>query len=202
MVGLRKAQKEMTRNLLLEKGLELFIANGYAATTVDEIAASVGTTRTTFYMHFPSKGELVRSLVATVNDILTQAENPSLTEVAASNDPELIRQFIARKFSQWPIIKPYITVAHQAAALEPDIQDTIDSWFDSAIADIERGLNLANRFDPGTRRIRCSLAFGELEFISRRWMRLGWLIDPDVALDMMVESWCQLLVDPAQPPRN
>ena len=202
MVGLRKAQKEMTRNLLLEKGLELFIANGYAATTVDEIAASVGTTRTTFYMHFPSKGELVRSLVSTVNDILTQADNPSLTEVAASNDPALIRQFIARKFSQWPIIKPYITVAHQAAAVEPDIQDTIDSWFDSAIADIERGLNLANRFDPGTRRIRCSLAFGELEFISRRWMRLGWLIDPEVALDMMVESWCQLLVDPSQPPRS
>ena len=122
--------------------------------------------------------------------------------MAASNDPALIRQFIARKFSQWPIIKPYIMVAHQAAAVEPDIQDTIDSWFDSAIADIERGLNLANRFDPGTRRIRCSLAFGELEFISRRWMRLGWLIDPEVALDMMVESWCQLLVDPSQPPRN
>ena len=63
MVGLRKAQKEMTRSLLLEKGLELFIANGYAATTVDEIAAAVGTTRTTFYMHFPSKGELVLSLI-------------------------------------------------------------------------------------------------------------------------------------------
>jgi AcrR family transcriptional regulator len=202
MVGLRKAQKEMTRSLLLEKGLELFISNGYAATTVDEIAAAVGTTRTTFYLHFPSKGELVRSLVGTVNEILTQADKPSLTEVAASNDPALIREFIARKFSQWPIIKPYITVAHQAAAVEPDIQDTIDSWFDDAIADIERGLNQANRFDPGTRRIRCSLAFGELEFISRRWMRLGWVIDSNVALNMMVESWCQLLVDPNQPPQN
>ncbi|WCI07771.1 helix-turn-helix domain containing protein [Arthrobacter sp. OVS8] len=38
----------MTRRLLLEKGLELFEEKGYAATTVDDIAAAVGTTRATF----------------------------------------------------------------------------------------------------------------------------------------------------------
>ena len=40
MVGLRKAQKEMTRNLLLDKGLELFNEQGYSATTVDDIAGA------------------------------------------------------------------------------------------------------------------------------------------------------------------
>lgn len=195
MVGLRKAQKEMTRTLLLEKGLELFNERGYAATTVDDIAGAVGTTRTTFYLHFPSKADLVRSLVERVDNMLTSVDNPSLPEVIASNDPSLIRNFINTKFNQWPDIKPYIIAAHQAAAIEPDIQTTIDQWFDHAIDDIESGLNKAGRFDAASRRIRCALAFGELEFLSRRWMRLGWTVDRDLALETMVSSWCQLLVD-------
>lgn len=195
MVGLRKAQKEMTRKLLLDKGLELFNKQGYAATTVDDIAAGVGTTRTTFYLHFPSKGELVRSLVDQVDEMLTSPDNPPMSEVVASNDPVLIRQYLDRKFTQWADIKPYIEAAHQAAAVEPDIQSTIDQWFDHAIDSLEAGLNQANRFEPSSRRVRCALAFGELEFLSRRWMRLGWTVDREIALQTMVNSWCQLLHD-------
>jgi AcrR family transcriptional regulator len=185
----------MTRRLLLEKGLELFNEQGYAATTVDDIAAGVGTTRTTFYLHFPSKGDLVRSLVETVDEMLTSIDDPSLPDVVASNDPKLIREFLGHKFDQWPDIKPYILATHQAAAIEPDIQTTIDQWFDHAIDDMARGLDQAGRFDKGTRRVRCALAFGELEFLSRRWMRLGWMVDRDTALDTMVDSWCHLLVE-------
>ena len=195
MVGLRTAQKEMTRRLLLDKGLELFNAQGYSATTVDDIAAGVGTTRTTFYLHFPSKGDLVRSLVETANEMLTSIDDPSLPDVVASNDRATIMVFLGHKFDQWADLKPYINATHQAAAIEPDIQTTIDQWFDGAIDDMEKGLNRANRFDPETRRVRCALAFGELEFLSRRWMRLGWTVDPNKALDVITDSWCQLLTD-------
>lgn len=195
MVGLRVAQKEMTRNLLLDKGLELFNTIGYSATTVDDIAGAVGTTRTTFYLHFPSKADLARSLVQVADDILTSIDDPTLSEVVASNDRKQIKIFLGHKFDQWAEIKPYIQAAHQAAATEPDIQATIDAWFDHAIGDMEKGLNQAKRFEPGTRRIRCALAFGELEFISRRWMRLGWTVDREVALDTMTDSWCHLLTD-------
>lgn len=195
MVGLREAQKEMTRTLLLEKGLELFNAQGYSATTVDDIAGAVGTTRTTFYLHFPSKADLVRSLVERVDEMLTSVDDPSLTAVIASNERALIRKFLDTKFTQWADIKPYIQAAHQAAAVEVDIQATIDQWFDDAIDDIEAGLNQADRFDPATRRVRCALAFGELEFLSRRWMRLGWTVDREIALDTMTDSWCSLLTE-------
>lgn len=195
MAGLRVAQKEMTRNMLLERALDLFNSVGYAATTVDDIAEAVGTTRTTFYLHFPSKADLVRSLVQTVDDILTSIDDPTLTGVVASNDRQQIKIFLGHKFDQWAEIKPYIQAAHQAAATEADIQATIDAWFDHAIGDMEKGLNQVKRFDPGTRRIRCALAFGELEFISRRWMRLGWTVDRDVALETMTESWCHLLTE-------
>jgi AcrR family transcriptional regulator len=195
MVGLRKAQKEMTRSLLINKGLELFNNQGYSSTTIDDIAAGVGTTRTTFYLHFPSKGDLVRSLVATADEMLTSIDDPALPEVVASNDRAVIRVFLGHKFDQWADLKPYITATHQAAAVEPDIQSTIDQWFDHAIDEMTAGLNKANRFAEETRRVRCALAFGELEFLSRRWMRLGWTVDRNAALETMVDSWCHLLTD-------
>jgi AcrR family transcriptional regulator len=194
MVGLRKAQKEMTRKLLLDKGLELFNTQGYSATTVDDIAAGVGTTRTTFYLHFPSKADLVRSLVDTADEMMTSIDDPSMTDVVASNDRAVIKVYLGHKFDQWAELKPFITATHQAAAVEPDIQTTIDQWFDHAIDALEAGLNKANRFTPESRRVRCALAFGELEFLSRRWMRLGWGVDREVALDTMADSWCHLLV--------
>ena len=63
MASLREAQKEMTRRMILDAGLELFSTKGYLATTVEDIAGAVGTTRVTFYAHFPSKSELMKALM-------------------------------------------------------------------------------------------------------------------------------------------
>ena len=185
----------MTRRLLLEKGLELFEEKGFAATTVDDIAAAVGTTRATFYAHFPSKAQLMRALVERSNEMLTEADVPPLHSVVESGDRELFRVWLARKFDQWADIRPYVVAAHQAAASEPDIQAALDQWFDTAIDDMVAGLDSAGRFDPASRRVRCALAFGELEFFSRRWMRLGWTVDRDTSLDLMVGNWCFLLAE-------
>jgi AcrR family transcriptional regulator len=185
----------MTRRLLLEKGLELFEEKGYAATTVDDIAAAVGTTRATFYAHFPSKGQLMQALVERSNEMLTEADVPPLHSVVESGDRGQIREWLGRKFEQWAEIRPYVVAAHQAAASEPEIQAALDRWFDLAIDDMQAGLDSAGRFEPGSRRVRCALAFGELEFFSRRWMRLGWTVDRDVSLDLMVETWCFLLAE-------
>ena len=78
----------MTRRLLLDKGLELFGTKGYAATTIDDIAVAAGTTRATFYLHFPSKADLVRSLVADTNAMLTGSDVPPLPAVIRSGRPD------------------------------------------------------------------------------------------------------------------
>ena len=50
---------EDTRDRLIATALELFAERGYSATTVEDIAASVGVTRRTFFRHFPDKEEVV-----------------------------------------------------------------------------------------------------------------------------------------------
>lgn len=198
MIRLREAQKQMTRRLLLEKALELFEAKGYVATTIDEIAASAGTTRTTFYMHFASKAQLMQELVAVLDEIFTSADDPPLRQVVSSGDPRLIRAFIETKAGQWPATRSYVIAANQAAAVEPDIAAIKEQWYEATIAQMQLGLDDAGRFDPATRRVRCSMTFGALEWLSVRWMLKGWSVaDRETALATLADTWCHLLLDDA-----
>lgn len=195
MANLREAQKRMTRQLLLDAGVEVMTEKGYGPTTVDQIALAAGATRATFYLHFTSKAELVRFIVERADELLTSADRPPLPEMVASNDPATIRAFLGLKFDQWPEIKPYMMISLQAAAADPEIQSALDAWHDRAIGAMESGLDAADRFDPASRRIRCSIAFGQLIFMSQRWFRLGWTIDREELLEQMTASWTGLLCE-------
>src|SRR3954451_3405127 len=111
MATLREAQKQQTRQLLLDKGLELFESKGYAATTIDDIAGAAGTTRTTFYLHFSSKAELMSELITTVDQILTMVDNPPLSTVVELGRRDLVQAWLDSKFDQWEVIRPYIVAA-------------------------------------------------------------------------------------------
>jgi AcrR family transcriptional regulator len=61
MTGLREQKKAQTRRAIQEHALRLFIANGYDATTVEEIAAAAGVSHMTFFRYFPSKHAVVEN---------------------------------------------------------------------------------------------------------------------------------------------
>ncbi len=193
-MSLRAAQKQMTHGLFLAKALELFGTKGYAATTIDDIATAAGSTRTTFYLHFSSKAEVISALLAKVDAILTEADDPPLTDVVASGSRSLIRAWLDRKFSQWDDIKPYLTASYQAAH-EPDVVDQTERWFEDAVGQMTAGLDRVKRFAPDRRRIRCVLAFGQLEYLSRRYFSVGWRVPRDICLEELTDSWCRLLAD-------
>ena len=138
-MSLRAAQKQMTHDLFLARALELFETKGYSATTIDDIATAAGSTRTTFYLHFASKAEVMSALLAKVDAILTAADDPPLTEVVASGSRYLIHAWLDRKLSQWDEIKPYLTASYQAAH-EPDVVEQTERWFEDAVGQMADGL--------------------------------------------------------------
>src|SRR5215469_7883743 len=146
MAGLRKAQKEMTRRLLLSTALELFNSKGYAATTIDEIAATAGTTRVTFYAYFPSRADLMKALIGQLNELLGRTSSPthgstaaSLVNVVAGGDPDKIAEWLRETSKSWDEIRPYTKVASEAATVDPEIRVLVEGWFDEAIGDVAEG---------------------------------------------------------------
>lgn len=59
--GLRERKKAETRRRVQETALRLFLAKGYDATTVEEIAAAAGVSHMTFFRHFRTKEAVVES---------------------------------------------------------------------------------------------------------------------------------------------
>jgi AcrR family transcriptional regulator len=58
-VGLREQNRLHTLQRIAEVGIELFLAKGYEATTLDEIAAAAGISRRTFFYYFKSKEDIL-----------------------------------------------------------------------------------------------------------------------------------------------
>jgi len=57
--GLRERKKRATRTALRDAAMELFARQGFAATTIDQIAEAANVSRATVFGYFPTKEELV-----------------------------------------------------------------------------------------------------------------------------------------------
>lgn len=197
MATLRDAQKEMTRNRLLDAGADLFSSQGYATTKVDDIASAAGTTRVTFYAHFPSKVDLMKALITErLNPALDRVPTPAhgttereLVAVVEDGTRERLRAWLASTAQRWDTIRPYTTAAFEAAAVDADIRRLLDEWLDEAIGDIKDGLDRAERFPADTRHFRSFIAITELDHVARHRTPGRWGVQHEQMLDVLAESW-------------
>jgi AcrR family transcriptional regulator len=82
---LKDRQREERERLILEAAEELLAEKGYHEMSIDEIAARVGVSKGTVYLHFPSKEELVlaylgrsmRRFMQEATDALNTSASPS-----------------------------------------------------------------------------------------------------------------------------
>ncbi|WP_443678168.1 acyl-CoA-like ligand-binding transcription factor [Nocardia spumae] len=83
-MGLRERKKQRTRRTIRTEALALFQRQGYAATTVEQIAEAADISPSTFFRYFPSKEQLV--LADDLDPIMIRAiesQPPELTPLAA-----------------------------------------------------------------------------------------------------------------------
>src|SRR5688500_1723676 len=59
----RAARARLTRRRMIDGAKELFVAQGYAATTMEQIAAAAGVAVQTVYYTFKTKGQLLAEVV-------------------------------------------------------------------------------------------------------------------------------------------
>ncbi|WP_327109892.1 TetR/AcrR family transcriptional regulator [Nocardia sp. NBC_01730] len=57
--GLREQKRRATREAIVRAATTLFLRQGFVATSVSDIAAAAGVSRRTFFLHFPSKEDVL-----------------------------------------------------------------------------------------------------------------------------------------------
>jgi AcrR family transcriptional regulator len=82
--GLRERKRLETSERIIEKGLKLFVKNGYEATTLDAIAEAAGISRRTFFYYFKSKEDV---LLAAHDSGFREALRPAMLEESPDQAP-------------------------------------------------------------------------------------------------------------------
>jgi AcrR family transcriptional regulator len=202
MSSLREAQKQLTRDVIVERALELFTEKGYAATTIDEIAAAAGTTRVTFYAYYPTRGDLMRDFMARVNAVLDRAAGPErgstaaeLVDVVRAGELADILAWLESRAALWPVFRPYLDVLEEAAAIDREVRALVEGWHEEVISDLVRGMELAGRFPEETHHIRGTLAFTSLDYVATLWTRRKFEPNREHALEVLADNWYHLLCD-------
>jgi AcrR family transcriptional regulator len=90
-----------TRDRLLEAALDLFARQGYAATTVRQIADAVGLRDSAIYAHFPGKQAIYDALLAEAGPLAPDAMGIDLAAVAADHPRQAIPALVDRVFASW-----------------------------------------------------------------------------------------------------
>ncbi|WP_131740559.1 TetR family transcriptional regulator [Actinomadura roseirufa] len=83
MAGLRERKKQRTRLAFIDAALELFLAQGYEATTIDEIVTAVDVSQRTFFRYFATKEDVVTGFLAEYDSLMAE----SLTARPAGERP-------------------------------------------------------------------------------------------------------------------
>lgn len=122
----RDAQARETRAAILAAALELFVASGYTATTIQAIADEAGVAVQTVYAVFGNKRELLRQLiessVAGDDEPVPITARAAFRSIAAEPDARrraeldaaLSRSIIER-------VAPIVRIASEAAASDPEM---------------------------------------------------------------------------------
>lgn len=85
------------RGRLVQAGSELFRTNGYAATTVRDLAAEVGILSGSIFHHFRNKEEI---LFTVMNEVVIAMEEALRVELAAAQNPrEAVRALITTELA-------------------------------------------------------------------------------------------------------
>lgn len=79
--GLRERKRRETLERISEAGIRLFLAKGYEATTLDEIAVEAGISRRTFFYYFKSKDDIIVAQLAGYAEALKASIKKSATSV-------------------------------------------------------------------------------------------------------------------------
>ncbi|RVW10727.1 TetR/AcrR family transcriptional regulator [Prescottella agglutinans] len=197
---LRDEQKRWTRARLLEAARELFSTRGYAAVTVDDIAGAVGCSRATFYLHFPSKVEILRAISVEKMVPSAFAFYEDLDRVLDTGSRAEFTAWVNRAIDWFDECKDILPAWDEAVALEPAFRETSRDAIVALPNSMTRYLARWPQDRQDEARLRIELLVTQLERFFTRWALQGTIEVPrERAADVLTDIWFPALTAPLAP---
>ena len=190
--GLREAQRQLTRERLVDAAVDLFGQRGFRAVTIEQIAAEAGANRATFYLHFRNKEDVANA----IGDRLVPNIQANFAALDALVDPtkDEVRAWLAAGMAdQTEERRNLLAVATEANVADPDLADDYLRFINLFIDSMPHYLARFSDAERPAARMRLLMQMVQLERLSYVVIvqRASMPLDP--LLDAMAESWWRLL---------
>jgi AcrR family transcriptional regulator len=138
--GLREQQASQTKQAVVQAAHDLFVANGWAATGMRDVAAAAGVAIETVYSHFSSKRGLLRAVgdAATVGDDapVPLAQRPEFVSMGRGTRAARIRAAARIATAVAVRTAPVAKLLREAAPADPEIAEMLHATRERQRADI------------------------------------------------------------------
>lgn len=203
-MGKREDNKARKRADLEQEALNLFLCQGFAATSVEQVAAAAGVARGTFYLYFDDKESLFRELAAQVLDPATDALLAAQEALAASESVESAQAAylqlgvaLAEAIRDNPLVaKLYYREQRNPGPVGDWLRSRsgqLDRFVEALVAALmDRGL-----LRPAPPRTVALAILGAVDRLTYAWLEGADLGEPELITGEVVRLFAQGLVDPA-----
>lgn len=195
---LREEQKATTRRRILETAHSLFVERGYAAVTIDDITSTVGCSRATFYLHFPSKMEVLAKIGAETVDQRALTVYADLDRVLQTGEREAFVAWVRRALAWFSDNRTLLPAWDEASVLEPEFRRIARSAIGELPAAMPAYLAAWGPEREDQARLRIELLVSQLERFFTRWAVQSSIQTPDdLAAEVLTDIWYPALLPPA-----
>jgi AcrR family transcriptional regulator len=196
--GRRERKKRELRERIYETARALFLANGFEATTVEQIAEAADIAQTTFFNYFQSKAELLREMTNEVSDRLEamlaeQLANPGTAEERIKNFvQDVVRQIDHAESLTREILLELMRMSSRPGEALPYLLRVYEPFGIVMIEGQEQG-NVRRDFDA---KLLAEMVIGTLHMAL-----VGWLNDNEYPFGKRLIESADLLGELLRPPK-
>jgi AcrR family transcriptional regulator len=158
---------------ILTAATHVFAQHGYAATTLDQIAAEAGVSKLIVYRHFNSKKELYTAILDQIGVRLADVEQPAVA-VHERDGSQAIQHAAAALAGTFAVVRELpdaYRLLHQHASHEPEFAGYVQDLVDREHERIETLLTTVA--DPLVRRWMARLVANAIDQAFIGWLEIG-----------------------------
>lgn len=196
---LRDEQRRRTRLALLTAARELFVGEGYAGVTVDDITGRVGCSRATFYLHFTNKMDVLAKISAETMQQRAAAVYRDLDAVLETGSRAEFAAWVRRALDWFDRNRDILPTWDEALAAEPEFQSIGRDSIMELTAAMPSFLSRwpADRRDEA--RFRVELLVTQLErYFTRSAVQRTIEFSGDAAAEILADIWYPALQAPGR----